>query len=374
MCIRDRVKYFYRYIRALSIEAGKEAGQGDQIEIYRQDESQQLTLFGLINRDTLKVDDFSVEDVSVNEGQIYVLQKASPNQLVRISFSETQNYEVSFYQFEETLQRIEIINDVVDGKSTTTAALISAKKVWEAELVGVEIVIRREQEISPVSDFLVKDIFISPKYLIIQADIAIWVYKREVSKFQRLFYEFDLVDTWKKNVGLSFNIFQDQLLIATNLGIFKYELRTSQLEACSQGELGQQSFTLETSSKAFGKSDFKSQLFQIQIIDEEDRALYPRTNDHHKIYLPLSSTYEGNIEDYISGPLKTPSSFVAESSAFDVEFEAIKEYQATFKFEDIPLESIIFSRLVPFPEHYTCLLYTSPSPRDRQKSRMPSSA
>ena len=26
------------------------------------------------------------------------------------------------------------------------------------------------------------------------------------------------------------------------------------------------------------------------------------------------------------------------------------------------------------PETYTCLLYTSPSPRDRQKSRMPSSA
>ena len=25
-------------------------------------------------------------------------------------------------------------------------------------------------------------------------------------------------------------------------------------------------------------------------------------------------------------------------------------------------------------EHYVCLLYTSPSPRDRQKSRMPSSA
>ena len=26
------------------------------------------------------------------------------------------------------------------------------------------------------------------------------------------------------------------------------------------------------------------------------------------------------------------------------------------------------------PQRYTCLLYTSPSPRDRQKSRMPSSA
>ena len=27
-----------------------------------------------------------------------------------------------------------------------------------------------------------------------------------------------------------------------------------------------------------------------------------------------------------------------------------------------------------FFQYYTCLLYTSPSPRDRQKSRMPSSA
>ena len=30
--------------------------------------------------------------------------------------------------------------------------------------------------------------------------------------------------------------------------------------------------------------------------------------------------------------------------------------------------------LVLFDEFYICLLYTSPSPRDRQKSRMPSSA
>ena len=27
-----------------------------------------------------------------------------------------------------------------------------------------------------------------------------------------------------------------------------------------------------------------------------------------------------------------------------------------------------------YPKEYVCLLYTSPSPRDRQKSRMPSSA
>ena len=30
--------------------------------------------------------------------------------------------------------------------------------------------------------------------------------------------------------------------------------------------------------------------------------------------------------------------------------------------------------LTPFDSNGTCLLYTSPSPRDRQKSRMPSSA
>ena len=29
---------------------------------------------------------------------------------------------------------------------------------------------------------------------------------------------------------------------------------------------------------------------------------------------------------------------------------------------------------IAIPEEYGCLLYTSPSPRDRQKSRMPSSA
>ena len=37
----------------------------------------------------------------------------------------------------------------------------------------------------------------------------------------------------------------------------------------------------------------------------------------------------------------------------------------------------IFRKLVinaPWEIHYICLLYTSPSPRDRQKSRMPSSA
>ena len=46
--------------------------------------------------------------------------------------------------------------------------------------------------------------------------------------------------------------------------------------------------------------------------------------------------------------------------------------------EDLPLGARIggFLRLQksPFIRAVSCLLYTSPSPRDRQKSRMPSSA
>ena len=35
---------------------------------------------------------------------------------------------------------------------------------------------------------------------------------------------------------------------------------------------------------------------------------------------------------------------------------------------------LLFRGELGFAESYICLLYTSPSPRDRQKSRMPSSA
>ena len=37
-------------------------------------------------------------------------------------------------------------------------------------------------------------------------------------------------------------------------------------------------------------------------------------------------------------------------------------------------EDYLLTRVLAYCLEYTCLLYTSPSPRDRQKSRMPSSA
>ena len=54
-----------------------------------------------------------------------------------------------------------------------------------------------------------------------------------------------------------------------------------------------------------------------------------------------------------------------------------KIYSAIFSDDDIKWQSIIYelirSKKID-PWDIDCLLYTSPSPRDRQKSRMPSSA
>ena len=48
--------------------------------------------------------------------------------------------------------------------------------------------------------------------------------------------------------------------------------------------------------------------------------------------------------------------------------------QALFTFDDGPDPTVTGSVLDVLDEVGACLLYTSPSPRDRQKSRMPSSA
>ena len=57
---------------------------------------------------------------------------------------------------------------------------------------------------------------------------------------------------------------------------------------------------------------------------------------------------------------------------------ALEQYQrVTANYWAFTLTDGALRMLVVFHFHqlgYTCLLYTSPSPRDRQKSRMPSSA
>ena len=60
----------------------------------------------------------------------------------------------------------------------------------------------------------------------------------------------------------------------------------------------------------------------------------------------------------------------------DTDYESIQDdnFDALFDRVDAAKTADPFVAYVPPEEPYTCLLYTSPSPRDRQKSRMPSSA
>ena len=61
-------------------------------------------------------------------------------------------------------------------------------------------------------------------------------------------------------------------------------------------------------------------------------------------------------------------------AGFDVHFLLRSEFSAVAE-RGLQLDSAVHGALTLNPvQAYSCLLYTSPSPRDRQKSRMPSSA
>ena len=55
-------------------------------------------------------------------------------------------------------------------------------------------------------------------------------------------------------------------------------------------------------------------------------------------------------------------------------FKVTKNRLTKLALEDTQLKSLVDLFSGPTAIAYSCLLYTSPSPRDRQKSRMPSSA
>ena len=62
---------------------------------------------------------------------------------------------------------------------------------------------------------------------------------------------------------------------------------------------------------------------------------------------------------------------MVEAQASDQALAQEAEDQAVYRREDVGLLNADGSQVVDVED---CLLYTSPSPRDRQKSRMPSSA
>ena len=92
-------------------------------------------------------------------------------------------------------------------------------------------------------------------------------------------------------------------------------------------------------------------------------------DSHHDLAMqePSSTTVLGNFDNATFNYQGTTTTFFKKDDAFwvktDNEKGELTDYPVEFVFGVYPLQQLLF-----------CLLYTSPSPRDRQKSRMPSSA
>ena len=87
----------------------------------------------------------------------------------------------------------------------------------------------------------------------------------------------------------------------------------------------------------------------------------------------------GKDEDSSEALLKRHEAFMSDLAAFGNTIKDLKEQAATCRQQETPIVDITGKECVMALYDYSeksprCLLYTSPSPRDRQKSRMPSSA
>ena len=99
---------------------------------------------------------------------------------------------------------------------------------------------------------------------------------------------------------------------------------------------------------------------------------------------PVAELYPCSGYDQINTSSRTESRKVGNSGNRSDQLlnnvDAVNDYFAgiTYRPEivncSIPSYGVVSSNNDPLVDDYTCLLYTSPSPRDRQKSRMPSSA
>ena len=99
------------------------------------------------------------------------------------------------------------------------------------------------------------------------------------------------------------------------------------------------------------------------------------------MFQKLSNQQKGSLLAFIGVFLITPDSLLIRLS--NIETWGMLFYRGAIPFVVVLIGTLFFYKKnflkavfrVGYPGiFYTCLLYTSPSPRDRQKSRMPSSA
>ena len=100
----------------------------------------------------------------------------------------------------------------------------------------------------------------------------------------------------------------------------------------------------------------------------------------YSLFIPMEWNYEGFIDTYGHPVFDTPAKSVEGSDGLQIEVGVINHWENEvdgLKGDQDSLNE--YYRQFPRTEQHafrdeTCLLYTSPSPRDRTRSRMPSSA
>ena len=142
--------------------------------------------------------------------------------------------------------------------------------------------------------------------------------------------------------------------------------------------MAKKSLLLILGNQLFSIDNIKS-LNPDKIFMAEDLGLSTYENHHKLKILMIFSAMREKRDELISNSFDVDYTEI-EDPDFNLTFEeklekCIKQNDIKklkiFEIEDKPFEK----RIIAFSKKYNlCLLYTSPSPRDRQKSRMPSSA
>ena len=97
------------------------------------------------------------------------------------------------------------------------------------------------------------------------------------------------------------------------------------------------------------------------------------TDKHYEDWLVASSylSYGGSLRVVRANDSKLKNAFVGTASS--VKIDSLDNYNS-LGYDENTLSNVVFAARNPGTWANGCLLYTSPSPRDRTRSRMPSSA
>ena len=131
-------------------------------------------------------------------------------------------------------------------------------------------------------------------------------------------------------------------------------------------------------------SIFKAAICKYPVLDLKD--MHYNTHRFEKDYLnSLVGNYAKNHDDYINrSPRNHINKIKKPILLFHGKKDTVVSYKQTLKIQEILIQNNKYSEVIFFDNEghgfrnienkEVCLLYTSPSPRDRTRSRMPSSA